>query len=70
MCPKDESHLVRKFKDYFIIMPSIQFNNLKIKKRSLSHRGQVVKPGFEYSSKNNSHFLSVKEIKNLLKKIK
>ena len=69
MCPKDESHLVRKFRDYFVILPSIKFTNSQNKKKSMVEQGQSVKLGFEYSSRNNINFLSVKEIKNLLKKI-
>tara|TARA_B100001123_G_C15204519_1_gene984708 strand:- start:356 stop:1354 length:999 start_codon:yes stop_codon:yes gene_type:complete len=69
MCPKDESHLVRKFKDFYIIFPSIEFINLKNKKKKLIVNGKKVHKNFEYNSKNNENFLTVSEIKKLLKKI-
>ena len=68
MCPKDESHLVKKYKDYFIISPTIKFYE-KNNSKNIGSRGKFVEPGFEYNSKNNTHFLTVKEIINLLKKI-
>ncbi len=67
MCPKDESHLVRKFKDFYIIFPSIEFINSKNNK--LIPSGKRVLKNFEYSSKNNENFLKIKEIQKLLKKI-
>ena len=69
MCPKDESHLVTKYKDYYIIAPTIKFNNVKKNSKKYRSRGKFVEPGFEYNSKNNDHFLTVKEIKKLLNKI-
>ena len=69
MCPKDESHLVTKYKDYYIIAPTIKFNNVKKNSKKNRSRGKFVEPGFEYNSKNNDHFLTVKEIKKLLNKI-
>ena len=70
MCPKDESHLVKKFKNYYIIFPTIKFIDSSRSKKKSPSQGKSVEPGFEYNSKNNSHFLTVKQIKKLLKKIK
>tara|TARA_Y100001970_G_scaffold294336_1_gene450951 strand:+ start:26808 stop:27806 length:999 start_codon:yes stop_codon:yes gene_type:complete len=69
MCPKDEAHLVRKFNNYYIIFPSIQFINSSNIKNNLIITGKKVEGDFEYNSKNNKHFLKVNEIKKLLKKI-
>ena len=69
MCPKDEAHLVRKFNNYYIIFPSIQFINSSNIKNNLIITGKKVEGDFEYNSKNNKHFLKVNEIKKLLKKL-
>ena len=57
MCPKDEAHLVRKFNNYYIIFPSIQFINSSNIKNNLIITGKKVEGDFEYNSKNNKHFL-------------
>ncbi len=70
MCPKDEAHLIRKFKDYYIIFPSIQFVNSNKVKDNLILKGIKVDKNFEYNSRDNKDYLNVSEIKKLLKKIK
>jgi UDP-N-acetylglucosamine 4,6-dehydratase len=62
MCPKDESYLTLEFNKYFIIAPD-NFYISKVKKNSF----KFVEKNFEYSSDNNSRFLSVKEIQNVNK---
>lgn len=65
MCPANDSHLTLEFKDYFVIEPSIFFSN-RASKHDLKNRiGEIsnhVEQGFEYSSGNNKHFLTVEEI--------
>ena len=65
MCPADDSHLTLEFKDHFVIEPSICFQN-RTSERGLINRigetGNYVKPGFEYNSGNNKHFLNIEEI--------
>jgi len=63
MCPEDDSHLTLEFEDHFLIRPTIQFN----KKRdftcnALDETGHPVKQGFEYNSKNNTVWLTHKEL--------
>lgn len=70
MCPKDESHLVREFKKYYVIFPTIQFINSNHVKNNLIVKGKKVTKNFEYNSLNNKHFLTIKEIKKQLKRIK
>ena len=70
MCPKDEAHLIRKFKDHYIIFPSIQFVNSNKVKDNLILKGIKVDKNFEYNSRDNKDYLNVSEIKKLLKKIK
>ena len=61
-----------EFKDYYIILPNTGTNqkcnalyNKKIKKKVC----KKVKFGFAYESDKNDHFLSIQEIKKLVKKI-
>ena len=66
LCSRDEAHCTYEFEDYYIVMPSIKFENSKYYKGSYSKSGKIVKRNFEYNSRNNKVFLS---IKNLTKKI-
>ncbi|GGP38795.1 UDP-N-acetylglucosamine 4,6-dehydratase (inverting) [Shewanella algicola] len=67
MCPADDSHHTIEFDDHFVITPSISFfgreHDYSISQ--LGEKGALVKPGFEYHSGNNHHFLSTAEIKDL-----
>jgi UDP-N-acetylglucosamine 4,6-dehydratase len=67
MCPADDSHHTIEFDDHFVITPSISFfgreHDYSISQ--LGEKGALVKPGFEYHSGNNHHFLSTAEIKHL-----
>ena len=65
LCSRDEAHCTYDFKDYYKIMPTIKFENLEHGGPSLKS-GKIVKKNFEYNSRNNKVFLS---IKNLNKKI-
>ena len=69
LCPVDDSRLTLEFKNHFIIVPSINFQNIKSKfmKNSLGEKGKFVKPNFTYDSGTNPKFLNIKEIRNLLK---
>lgn len=64
MCPKDDSHLTVEFDNHFIIKPSIRFlDENDFLTDNLGAKGQLVDHGFEYNSGNNSHFLTVEELK-------
>ena len=66
MCPSDDSHLTIKFKDFFIICPSIVYfsRNNEFTSNSLGEIGEEVIQGFEYNSGTNSEFLNIEEIKS------
>ncbi len=68
MCPADDSHLTLEFKDYFLIMPTIKFNNTNndYSCNSLGETSKPVKLGFEYSSATNPNFLNIEEIRDLI----
>jgi len=70
MCPSDESHKVIEFQDYYLIPPSIQFFTESIDYFTAinKEKGELVSDGFQYSSSNNSNFLSVDEIREYITK--
>jgi UDP-N-acetylglucosamine 4,6-dehydratase len=69
MCPIDESHLTVEFKKYFVIKPTISFDDRssKFHKNKMGEKGKLVPKNFEYNSKNNNVFLKIKDIQNFLK---
>ena len=63
MCPKDYSHLTLRFKDHYVIKPTIIISDkLQYKKNKLGEIGKPVENSFVYSSETNKNFLSKKEI--------
>ncbi|MFO6421856.1 UDP-N-acetylglucosamine 4,6-dehydratase (inverting) [Motilimonas sp. KMU-193] len=64
MCPADDSYHTFEFGTYFVIAPSISFSSRSndFSRNALNEQGQVVAEGFEYNSKNNTHFLKPEEI--------
>jgi UDP-N-acetylglucosamine 4,6-dehydratase len=72
LCSKDEAYCTYEFKNYFIVMPRITIDNLNknFYKLSLIKTGKKVKEDFEYNSRNNFNFLSIKHLeKNLEQKL-
>ena len=64
MCPNETSDLTFKFKDHFVILPSLKKYKLKSSfTNAIGQKSKKVKADFEYSSDKNPHFLSIKEIK-------
>lgn len=57
-----------EFDDYYVIVPSIRvWSKTKFKNESNGKVGKPCSEGFCYNSKNNSSFLSVEELKRLIK---
>ena len=70
MCPKDEYQKIYEFEKFYVIEPSIKFNNIDEDYSTYNGvNGVKVSEGFEYNSKNNEWFLSVNEIKEYIKLI-
>lgn len=69
MCPNESVANTIEFKNYFVIYPnSTMFDDKrKIKLINSNGLGKKVNSSFEYSSDKNHKFLSIKEIKKLLK---
>lgn len=66
MCPSDDSHLTLEFHDHYVIRPTIAFiiaSDYRV--NALGEEGVPVTEGFEYSSGNNQHFLSVDDLRKL-----
>jgi UDP-N-acetylglucosamine 4,6-dehydratase len=67
MCPKDDSHLTLEFPDHYVIRPTIQFSvPVDHARNALGETGKPVAEGFEYNSGTNLHFLSVRELRQLI----
>ncbi|MDC1450351.1 UDP-N-acetylglucosamine 4,6-dehydratase (inverting) [Candidatus Thioglobus sp.] len=57
-----------EFDDYYVILPSVEvFNKAQYIKTSNKKEGKICKEGFTYNSKTNKHFLTVNELKQLIK---
>jgi UDP-N-acetylglucosamine 4,6-dehydratase/5-epimerase len=70
LCSLDESRLVRNLKDHYVILPNItQTQPNKKYINNLKQVGLKVPNDFQYTSDKNNHFLNIKEIKELNKKI-
>lgn len=68
MCPLDDSHLTIEFKDHYVIRPTITFMTpVDYLMNMLGEKGASVSDGFEYNSGTNPHFLSVDEIRKLVR---
>lgn len=66
MCPSDDSHLTLEFDDHYVIRPSITFIIASdYQTNALGEKGTPVAEGFEYSSGNNPHYLSVDDLRKL-----
>lgn len=72
MCSSNESRQILEFKNFYLIRPSIILDQKKYnyKKKYLNEVGKSVPSNFEYTSENNSNFLSIKQIIKLNKKLR
>ncbi len=68
MCPADDSHITLEFSDHYVIKPSITFfTPVDYATNGLMEKGKPVTQGFEYNSGTNPKFLSVDEIREMIK---
>ncbi len=68
MCPADDSHLTVEFADHYVIKPTITFAEaVDYSVNAIGEQGAPVEPGFEYNSGTNPTFLTVDELRGLLK---
>lgn len=71
MCPADDSYHTFEFDDFFIIGPTINFNNRNndFSATAAGDKGRLVEQGFEYNSRNNGDFLTVAQLKEMNDKV-
>jgi UDP-N-acetylglucosamine 4,6-dehydratase/5-epimerase len=68
MCPAELSSQTLEFKDYFVIEPAFYFNNhIDFFTSKLGEKGNRVNEGFEYNSLNNTEFLDIAALKELIR---
>ena len=68
MCPLDDAHTTLTFEDHYVIRPSILFQQTpNYELNRLGERGTPVSPDFEYNSGTTSWFLSVDEIREMVR---
>lgn len=68
MITESDSMNTIEFDDYFVIVPSIRFwSKTKFIHESNGDTGKLCLDGFSYSSMTNKHFLSVKELRDMIK---
>ena len=68
LCPRESSYLTLEFSKHFVIMPSIQINKkYNYYTDLLDETGKNVDENFEYASNLNDKFLTVEEIKQMIK---
>ncbi|HEY7639583.1 MAG TPA: UDP-N-acetylglucosamine 4,6-dehydratase (inverting) [Steroidobacteraceae bacterium] len=70
MCPRDDSHLTLEFGDHFVIQPTISFNkHPDFRRNALGEQGVPVADSFEYNSGSNPQWLSVEQIREMLRQV-
>lgn len=63
MCPLDDSHITLEFDDHFVIKPSITFSSpINYTINNLGEKGESVKVGFEYNSRDNKIWLTNEDL--------
>ena len=65
MITKDDWRNTYEYEDYYIIYPHFEWWSPK----EIQKGGKLVEPGFEYSSGNNTEWLSVEELRYLLEHV-
>lgn len=67
MISVNDSKNVLDFKKHYVILPNSEYSKLNINTyKKFKNNFNLVDKNFSYNSKNNLHFLSISEIKNLI----
>jgi FlaA1/EpsC-like NDP-sugar epimerase len=64
MITKDDSRSTYDYGDYYIIYPNFEWFNFE---KAFKPGGELIEDGMEYGSGNNTEWLSVEDIRRLLK---
>ena len=63
MCPVDDYHLTLEFPDHYVIMPTIEYpHKVDYSCNALGQKGSPVPDGFQYSSDNNTEWLTKQQL--------
>ncbi len=65
MCPSDLYYDTLEFEDHFVIKPAAPMFEVDYTVNAIGEKGVPVPDGFDYNSGNNSHFLTVDELKEM-----
>lgn len=66
MCPSDLYYDTIEFDDHYVIKPSTcEFGDIDYTVNLLGEHGNLVPDGFDYNSGNNTHFLTVEELREM-----
>ncbi len=66
MVTVEDSHMTYEYDKHFIVYPQVMWND----RQQINLSGKKVEEGFSYSSGNNTEWLSVEQIRELLKEVK
>lgn len=68
MFTENDSHLTIEFKDHYVITPSMPniSSNINYKINKLKESGKLLPFGKDYNSKDNDHYLNIREIQDLM----
>lgn len=66
MVTVEDSHMTYEYDKHFIVYPQVTWND----RQQINTSGKKVEDGFSYSSGNNTEWLSVEQIRELLKGVK
>ena len=67
MIPQEEARNCIEMKDKYIITPQLYWWNRKDLDKKIKEAGKRVKDDFEYTSNKNKNWLSVRELKKIVK---
>lgn len=68
MCPLEAAHLTIEFPDHYVIRPTIEYSkNLDYTHNKLGEKGVSVPDEFQYSSDNNTDWLTASQLLEMLK---
>ena len=67
MISTNESRYCYDIGNFYVLIPNLGKKTVNYYKKK--YKAKLVKENFEYNSKNNTHYLTIKEIKNLNNKL-
>lgn len=68
MCPNENAHQTLEFAEHYLICSAIRFvDEVDFARSALGEIGKPVPEGFEYNSGTNPHFLSIPQLRELVR---